>query len=76
MVLVVNLDDTPRVGPSANVLPVRSHDDLIGTDDGERNFARNFLCFCYGLLIFVLVGWGLENVDVVISYIRKNLGLK
>ena len=53
-----------------------SHDDFIGTDHSERNFARNFLRFCYGLLIFVLVGGCLENMDIVISYIRKNLGIK
>jgi hypothetical protein len=76
MLLVVNLDDTPRVGPSANFTTARSYDDLIGTDDRERDFARNFLRFRYALLVFVLVSRGLENVDVVISNIRKNLGLK
>jgi hypothetical protein len=76
VVFVVDLNDTPRVGPSANLMTARSHDDLIRTDDSEGNFARNFLRFRYSLLIFVLVGGGLENVDVMISYIRKNLGLK
>jgi hypothetical protein len=57
-------------------MTARSYDDLIRTDDSEGNFARNFLRFRYGLLIFIFVGGGLENVDVMISYIRKNLEFK
>jgi hypothetical protein len=76
MVLVVNLDDTPRVGPPANMMAAWRHDDPIGTDHSKRNFARNFLRFCYGLFIFVLVGRCLEDVNIVIGYIRKNLGQK
>jgi hypothetical protein len=76
MVLVVNLDDTPWVRPPANMATTRSDDDLVRTDDSERNFTGNFLRFRYGLLIFVLVGGRLENVDVVISYIRENLKLE
>jgi hypothetical protein len=75
MLLVIDLDDTPWVRPPANVLTVWCHDDLIRTDHGKRNFARNFLRFCYGLLIFVLIGGRLENVDIMISDIGKNLGL-
>ena len=74
MLLVVNLDDTPWVRPSANVSAVWCHDDLIRTDHGKRNFARDFLRFCYGLLILVLIGGRLEDVDIMISYICKNLG--
>jgi hypothetical protein len=76
MVFVVNLDDTPRIGPPADMMAARRHDDPIGTDHSKRNFTRNFLRFCYGLFILVLVGRCLENVDVVIGYIRKNLGQK
>ena len=54
---------------------VRCHDNLIRTDYGKRNFAREFLRFCYSLLIFVLIGGRLEDVDIMISYIRKNLWL-
>jgi hypothetical protein len=67
VLFVVNFDDTPRVGPTADFSAVWSQDDCIRTDHRERNFARDFLRFCYGLLILVLVGRGLENVDIVIS---------
>ena len=75
MLLVINLDDTPWVRPPANMTAVRCHDNLIRTDHGKRNFAREFLRFCYGLLIFVLIGGRLKDVDIMISYIRKNLRL-
>jgi hypothetical protein len=76
MLLVINLDDTPWVRPPANMTAIWQHDDLIRTDYGKRNFARNFLRFCYGLLIFILIGGRLEDLDIMISYIRKNLGFK
>ena len=75
MLLVIDLDDTPWVRPPANVSAVWCHDDLIRTDDGKRNFARNFLRFCYGFLIFVVISGRLEDVDIMISYICKNLEL-
>jgi hypothetical protein len=75
MLLVIDLDDTPWVRPPANLTAVRCHDDLIRTDHGKRNFARDFLRFCYGLLIFVLIGWCLEDVDIMIGNICKDLGL-
>ena len=75
MLLIIDLDDTPRVRPPANMTAVRCHDDLIRTDHGKWNFARDFLRFCYGLLIFVLIGGRLEDVDIMISDICKNLGL-
>jgi len=75
MFLVIDFDDTPWVRPPANMSVVWCDDDLIRTDHGKRNFARDFLRFCYSLLIFVLVGGGLEDVNIMISYICKNLGL-
>jgi hypothetical protein len=53
-----------------------SYDNLIGTDHSKRNLARDFLRFCDGLLVFVLVGGCLENMDVVIGYVRQNLGFR
>lgn len=73
MLLIVNFDDTPRIGPPANLTAVWSDNDLIGTDHSKRNLARNFLRLCYGLFIFVLVGGRLISKDFVICYIRKNL---
>jgi hypothetical protein len=74
MLFVIDLNDTPWVGPPANLTAIWHHDDLIRTDHGKRDFARDFLRLCYGLLIFILIGGRLEDVDIMISYIRKNLG--
>jgi len=76
MLLVIDLDDTPWVRSPANLTAVWRHDDLIRTDHGKRNFGRDFLRFGYGLLIFVLVRGRLEDVDIMISYIRKDLARK
>ena len=73
MLLVIDLDDTPWVRPPANLSAIWCHDDLIRTDHGKRNFARDFLRFCYRLLILIVIGGRLEDVDIMISYIRKNL---
>ena len=75
MLLVIDLDDTPWVRPPANLTTVWCHDDLIRTNHGKRNFARDFLRFCYGLLIFVLISGRLEDVDIMISDICNNLEL-
>ena len=76
MLLIIDLDDTPWVRPPANLTAAWRHDDRIRTDYGERNFARDFLRFIYGLFIFVLISGRLEDLDIMIRYIRKNLEFK
>jgi hypothetical protein len=76
MLLIIDLDDTPWVRPPANLTAAWRQDDRIRADNGERNFARDFLRFIYGLFIFVLICGRLEDLDIMIRYIRKNLGFK
>ena len=76
MLLIIDLDDTPWVRPPANLTTAWRHDDRIRTNNGERNFARNFFRFCYGLFIFVLIRGRLEYLDIMIRDIRKYLRFK
>lgn len=73
VILIVNLDDTPGVGAATDVTTIRSLDDFIRTNNSERNLAGDFLGLSDGLLILVLVSGRLENVDVVVGNISKNL---
>lgn len=73
VVLVVHLNDTPRIRTSADLTTVGGDYDLIGTDDSKGDLAGNFLCLREGLLILIVISRGLEGVDVVVSNIRKDL---
>jgi hypothetical protein len=73
VVLVVHLNDTPRIRTSADLTTVGGDYDLIGTDDSKRDLAGNFLRLREGLLILIVISRGLEGVDVVVSNIRKDL---
>lgn len=73
VILVVNLDDTPWVSTTTDVTAIGSLDKLIRTNNGERNFASNFLGLGDSLLILILVSGRLENLNVVVGNVSKNL---
>lgn len=73
MLLIVNLDNTPGVGTAADVATIRGLNKLIRANNGKRYFAGNFLCLSNSLLILVLVSRRLENLDVMVGNIGKNL---
>lgn len=73
MLLVVNLYNTPGVRTSADLATIRSDDDCVGTNNSERNLASNFLRLSNSLLIFVVIGGSLEDVNVVVLNVGKNL---
>ena len=75
VLLIVHLDDTPRVFATANFTAIWCLNKVVRAYYGERNFAGNLLRFSQRLLIFILVGWRLEDVDVVVSDVSENLSL-
>jgi hypothetical protein len=73
MVLIVYLYDTPRVGTATNFTTVRCLHHAIGANDSEGNLASNFFRFSKCFLIFILIGWRLEDLDLVMSDVSKDL---
>jgi hypothetical protein len=73
VVLVINLDYTPRVNTTADNAAIGSLDRLIRTNYSKRNLA----CYFFGLgdsfLVLVLICGRLEYLDVVVSNVRENL---
>lgn len=73
VLLIVNLNDTPGVSTTTDVATIMSLDKLIGTNDGERDLACNFLCLSNSLLVLIFISRRLENLNVVIGNIGKDL---
>lgn len=73
MVLVVDFNNTPGVDTTADFTAIGSRDDPVRANDGKRNFAGNFLMLSNSLLVLVLVSGCLEDVNVVIGDVGKNL---
>lgn len=73
VVLVINLDHTPRVNTAADNAAIGSLDGLIRTDNSKRNLAGDFLGLSNSFLILVLVSGRLEYLDVVVGNVRENL---
>lgn len=73
MVLIVDLDHTPGVDTAADFASVRGRDDLVGADDGEGDLAGDLLVLRDRLLVLILVGRSLEDVDVVVRDVGKDL---
>jgi hypothetical protein len=71
--LIVNFNDTPRIGTSADLTTVRGVHNMVGTNNCERNLTRDFLSLSKGFLIFILIAGRLEDVDIVMSNVCKNL---
>lgn len=73
MLFVVDLNDTPWVRTTADLTAIGSVHLLNRPDYGEGNLARNLLSFSDSLLVLVLVGGRLEDADVVVGNVRKDL---
>ena len=73
VLLVVNLDDTPRVTTSADLAAIGAGDLGSGTDNSEWNLGQYFVVFGNGLVIIKLVTWPLKDLDVVEFDICKDL---
>ena len=73
MVLVVHLDNAPRIHTTTDFTTIGRADKPVGADDSKRHLADDVLGLSYALFVLVLVRRRLEDVDVVMSYVCKNL---
>jgi len=67
VVLIVDFNNTPRVGTTANLTAIGGVDKVVRADNSKRNLAGNLLCLGNGLLILVVISRCLENMDVVMG---------
>lgn len=74
MLFIVDLHNTPWVCTSADMSAIGCLHNLIRTNNSKRNFAGNFLSLCNRLFVFIIVGWRLEDMDVMVSNVGQNLG--
>jgi hypothetical protein len=73
VLLVVNLNDTPRVTTSADLAAIGAGDLGGGSDNCERNLGQDLVVLGNRLVIIKLVTGTLEDLDVVVLDIRKDL---
>lgn len=73
VLLVVDFDDTPWVSAAANLAAFGCRYFGVGTDDCERYLGHDLVILGNGLLVVELVAWALENIDVVVVDISKDL---
>ena len=70
VLLVVNLDDAPRVTTSADLAAIGAGDLGSGTDNSEWDLGQDLVVLGNRLVIIKLVTWTLENLNVVELDIR------
>ena len=73
VVLVVDLNDTPRVRTTANLAAIWSLDNPVGANDSKRNLAGNLLGLRKGLLVLIFVCRRLEDLNLMVRNVREHL---
>lgn len=73
VLLVVDLDDTPRIRTSTDDATIFKLELGVGANNSEGDLGDDGFVLSKSLLIFVLVDGGLEDTDVVVLNISQNL---
>lgn len=73
VLFIVHFYDTPRVFTTTDLTAVRRLDDMVGTDDSKGNLARNLLCLGQRFLVLIFISGCLENLNLVVGNVSKNL---
>lgn len=73
VLLVVNLNDTPGVATSADLAAIGASDLGSSSDNCERNLGQDLVVLGNRLVVIELVTRTLEDLDVVVLDIRKDL---
>lgn len=73
VLLVVDLDDTPRVLTTAHLTAIGVCDLIVRTNNGERDLGHYLLVLGDGLFVIKLVARTLENLDIVVLDVCQNL---
>jgi hypothetical protein len=70
MLLIIHFNDTPWVCSSTNFEAIRGVHNLVRAHNSKWYFAGNLFSLRNGLLIFIVIGGCLEDVDIVVSDVR------
>jgi hypothetical protein len=73
VLLIVHLDDTPRVLTTADLAPVGRLDLLSGTNNSEGDLGHDLVVLSDGLLVIKLISRALENLDAMVLNVRQDL---
>jgi len=73
VILVVDLHNTPRIRTTTDFAAISRRNDPVRSNDSERYFARDFFMLSNGFFILVVIGGCLEDVNVMVSNVGKNL---
>jgi hypothetical protein len=65
VLLVVHLDDTPRVATASDLTAIGSGDLVSGTDNREGNLGEDLVVLRNGLLVVQLVAGPFKDLDLV-----------
>lgn len=72
VVLVIDLDDTPRICSSTDAPAISSVNLLVATDDSEGDLAGDLLILRNRLLIVIVVYRCLEDADLVVGNVAQD----
>lgn len=73
VIFIVDLHNAPRVRATAYFTSIRSLDKVVRADHGKWNLAGDFFSLGESLFVLVLVRWGLEDMDIVVSNVGEDL---
>ena len=73
VLLVVDLDKTPGVFASSDLAAIGAGDLRVGTDNSEGDLGHDLVVLCDGLVVVEFVAGSLEDLDVVVLDIGKDL---
>jgi hypothetical protein len=73
VILIVNLNNAPWVGTTANLAVVWGKDFSVRANNSEWDFASDLFMFSDSFFILVLVSGRLEDTNVVVLNVRKDL---
>jgi hypothetical protein len=73
VLLVIDLNDAPRVGATANLATIGACDLVVGTNNSEGNLGHDLVVLSDRLLIIKLVSRSLEDLDAMMLDIGENL---
>jgi hypothetical protein len=73
VLLVVHLDDTPRIATTADLAPIGVGDLVVSANNGEGDLGHDLVVFGDRLLVIELVARPLKDLNLVVFDVGKNL---
>jgi hypothetical protein len=71
--LVIDFNDAPWIAAASYFAAFWVCDLVVGTDNGKGDFGKNFLILCDRFFIVEFISWALEDMNIVVRNIGKNL---